>query len=434
MNELLNFEKKTPMKLLFVISVLLLIFSFQRNANLPFVQLKSELVIDLEKDYIANPEFIESFLSKLSFLQNNSGDSIVKIIHMGDSHTQMGYFPGEVRDALQARFGGKGIGLFFPNSLCFGYNPIGLDISSKTQWECEKVLNLTSNIPLGIVGLAMRSSDSVCALNIAFRDKKTLVAEFTVFHQNLGEEIAVVCEEGIAVTTSLSSKSAMTKVQLTQPTAAASIYFKRKKESKPFVLYALSVNSEISKGINYNTFGVSGGQYKFLAENAPLMMEQMEAFKPDLVIISLGTNDAYVKDVTLESYSNMLVKFIQGLQKVSPKTEFILTTPPDTEYRNHKPVSRKIVIESILQAGKVAHCAVWNFNEAMGGENTFKQWQKMKLANNDGLHFNPEGYYLQGQLFNVALAKSMEKKYPGNGWLPETEKVVLQTLFKYEKK
>lgn len=419
-------------RILFVMSILV-VFSFQSNLKIPYFQMKTHLVIDLDKDYIANPEYLESFFSKLHYLQQTQGDSVVKILHLGDSHTQMGYFPGEVRDALQARYGGKGIGIFFPNSLCFGYNPIGLDISSKTQWECEKVLNLKSNIPLGIVGLAMRSADSVCVINIAFKDKKKVVEEFTVFHETLGEEIEVFCSDGKVNTFSFSANSAMTKVVLNQPKAETEIYFRRKKGSNPFVLYGLSVNSEISKGINYNTFGVSGGQYKFLAENAPRMMEQMEAFKPDLLIISLGTNDAYLKDLTAESFTQMLTNLIQSLKKVSTKTEFILTTPPDTEFNKSKPISREIVIQGILNAGKSAHCAVWNFNEAMGGENTFKKWQKMKLANKDGLHFNPAGYYLQGQLFNVALAKAMEKQFPGNGWLPETEKVVLKTLYRYEK-
>lgn len=419
-------------RILFLLTILM-IFSFQRNLSLPFNQNKTQLVIDLEKDYILNPEYLKSFFSRLHYLQENQGDSVVKILHLGDSHTQMGYFPGKVREALQARFGGKGIGIFFPNSLCSGYNPVGLDISSKTQWECEKVLNLKSNIPLGIVGLAMQSSDSVCTLNFAFKDKKKLVEEFTVFHENLGEEMEVVCAEGKVNTYSFSAKSAMTKVVLKNPKSEVLLHFRRKKDSKPFVLYGLSVNSEISKGINYNTFGVSGGQYRFLAENAPLMVEQMEAFKPDLLIISLGTNDAYLKDIKSEGYEEMLTKLIQSLKKVSPKTEFILTTPPDTEYNKNKPVSREIVIQGILNVGKSTQCAVWNFNEAMGGENTFKKWQKLKLASKDGLHFNTEGYYLQGQLFNVALAKAMEKQFPGNGWLPETEKVVLKTLYKYEK-
>lgn len=419
-------------RILFLLSILM-IFSFQSSWKIPLFQSKTHLVIDLAKDYISNPEYLKSFFSKLHSLRQNQGDSVVKILHLGDSHTQMGYFPGEVRDALQTRFGGKGIGIFFPNSLCFGYNPLGLDISSKTQWECEKVLNLKSNIPLGIVGLAMRSSDSVCTLKIAFKDKKKLVEEFTVFHEQLVENIEVYCADGKVNTYSFSANSAMTKVVLNHPNAETVIYFRRKKYSKPFILYGLSVNSEIAKGINYNTFGVSGGQYKFLAENAPLMVEQMEAFKPDLLIISLGTNDAYVNGLTSEGYDQMLTKLIQSLQLVSPKTEFILTTPPDTEFNKNKPISREIVIQGILNVGKKTHCAVWNFNEAMGGENTFKRWQKLKLANKDGLHFNPEGYYLQGQLFNVALAKAMEKQFPGNGWLPETEKVLFKTLNMYKK-
>ena len=419
-------------RIAFAFSVLLF-FSFQHHSISSDRPFKSRLGVQVEKSLIINAEFISNFLSKIHALKVTPKDSVVSILHLGDSHTQMGYFPGEVRNALQARFGGKGIGLFFPNSLCSGYNPIGMDISSKTTWECDKVLNLTSNIPLGIVGFAMRSSDSVCELNIAFKNKKTLVEEFVVFHENLGENIEVLCDVGSVLTTSFSKNSAMTKVKMSKQAVAAKIVFRRKSGSKPFVLYALSVNSEISKGINYNTFGVSGGQYKFLASNAPLLTEQMAAFKPDLVIISLGTNDAYVKDLTLDGYHLMLTKFIQELQAVSPQSEFVLTTPPDTEYNKNKPVSRQIVLQSILNVGKLMHCAVWNFNEVMGGENSYKKWQKQKLASKDGLHFNPEGYYLQGQLFNLALARALETKFPANGWLPETEKVVSTTLKKYEK-
>ncbi len=415
-------------------SIILMLLFFQCSMNLPKkpaarIQPKSNALANLEVDQMLKPERIERFLMKLNQLRLSKGDSLLKIIHIGDSHIQMGYFSGEVRNALQAKFGGDGIGLFFPNSLCSGYNPLGLDISSPSNWQCEKITNLESSVPMGIVGMAMKTSDAVSVINVSFKGKKEKVKTFTVFHEDVSATHEISCQNGNVVTQNFSEKSSVTTVTMQEETDTAFIQFKSKEGNKtPLVIYGLSVNSPAEHGVDYNTFGVSGGQYKYFAKNTPLLFEQMAAFKPDLMIISLGSNDSYDKTLTAEGYKNMLREFIVKLRTASPKTEFILTTPPDTRYKDSKPVSGNIVQQAIVEVGIQANCTVWDFYSIMGGYGSVKNWKKKKLGSKDGLHLTSDGYYLQGQLFNLALARAMEQKYPGSGWLEEAEAALAKTL------
>jgi hypothetical protein len=47
---------------------------------------------------------------------------------------------------------------------------------------------------------------------------------------------------------------------------------------------------------------------------------------------------------------------------------------------------------------------VWDFFHVMGGHNSILLWQKYGLANTDRIHYNGQGYMLQGDLlFNAIL-------------------------------
>lgn len=403
---------------------------FQCSMNLPKKpKAKTSALANLQTDQLLHAERIEMFLMKLHQLQASKGDSSLRILHIGDSHIQMGYFSGEIRNTLQQQFGGQGIGIFFPNSLCSGFNPLGLDISSPSTWQCEKITSAEPIMPLGITGMGMKTDDAVSTINVSFKGRKEKVRTFTVFHANLDQTHEISCENADIVTQKFSETSSMTVVTMHTEVETAVLQFKSKSGNKEsLMIYGLSVNSPANHGIDYNTFGVSGGQYKYFTKNTPLLSEHVAAFKPDLMIISLGSNDSYDKNLTMEGYKTMLRDFIIKLRKASPKTEFILTTPPDTKYKDSKPVSGHIVQQSILEIGAQANCAVWDFYSVMGGYGSVKKWRKENLGNKDGLHLTSEGYYLQGQLFNLALARALEQKYPGSGWVGKAEEVVYKTL------
>lgn len=405
--------------------VVLMLLTFQCSLNLPKPK---KQFIDLAIDTLIHPEHIQSFLNGLHELKTQKQGAI-NIMHIGDSHIQMGYFSGTVRDELQARFGGEGIGFFFPNGLCKGYNPVGIDVQSASNWTCEKLTNMESSIPLGIVGMAMQTTDAVSSIQVGFKAKKTPVRTIQIFHKSLRGRCKILCDSATVTTTYFSANAEITTITMRQPTEKAEIIIQQDENpTDPFVLYGLSLN-ESTTGVRYHTFGVSGGQYKYFANNTPLFAEQVGSLKPDLLIISLGSNDAYGSGLTTETYEALILKLIQTVRTVSPQTEILLTTPPDLYYKKEKPASGNLVYESILKIGDAEKCAVWNFRTIMGGDNSMKKWQKKNLGSKDGLHLTRDGYIVQGQLLNLALAKTITSRYSlDDYWQMEIEKSIILSV------
>lgn len=405
--------------------VILMLLTFQCSLNLP--KPKKQFV-DLSIDTLIHPEYIQSFLNRLNQLTSNKSESL-QVMHIGDSHIQMGYFSGAIRNELQHKFGGEGIGFFFPNGLCKGYNPVGMDVQSSSNWTCEKITNLESTIPLGIVGMAMQTTDAVSSVEIGLKAKKTPVHTIQLFHKSLGGKIKITCDSATITTTYFSPNSEITTITLNQPVEKATVVIEQSENPiHPFVLYGMSINESMN-GVRYHTFGVSGGQYKYFANNTPLFAEQLNGLKPDLLIISLGSNDAYGKELTQESYEELILKLIQTVRTESPKTEILLTTPPDLYYKKQKPASGDLVYTSILNIGNAEKCTIWDFRSVMGGDNSMKKWQKKKLGSKDGLHLTRDGYILQGQLFNLALVKTMNSHFfRDDYWQMEIEKSIIQSF------
>lgn len=405
--------------------VILMLLTFQCSLNLP--KPKKQFV-DLSIDTLIHPEYIQSFLNRLNQLTSDNSESL-QIMHIGDSHIQMGYFSGAIRNELQRKFGGGGIGFFFPNGLCKGYNPVGMDVQSSSNWTCEKLTNLESTIPLGIVGMAMQTTDAVSSIEIGLKAKKTPVHTIQLFHKSLQGKIKIGCDSATITTTYFSPNSEITTILLHEPTEKVNVIIEQQENpSDPFVLYGMSINESMA-GIRYHSFGVSGGQYNYFANNTPLFAEQLSSLKPELLIISLGSNDAYGKELTQETYEGLILKLIHTVRSVSPKTEILLTTPPDLFYKKEKPASGDLVYTSILNLGKTEKCTVWDFRNIMGGENSMKKWQKKKLGSKDGLHLTRDGYLLQGQLFNLALVKTMNSRFfRDEYWQMEIEKSIIQSF------
>src|SRR5690606_31485683 len=90
------------------------------------------------------------------------------------------------------------------------------------------------------------------------------------------------------------------------------IYLKPNPNYQKYVLNGLILENGNS-GIIYHSIGVNGA--KFLDYNKyPLFFEQLKALNPDLIIISLGTNEAFDKaDFTIDDFRNQMDEFLINL-------------------------------------------------------------------------------------------------------------------------
>lgn len=186
--------------------------------------------------------------------------------------------------------------------------------------------------------------------------------------------------------------------------------FKDKPGESEAVIYGASVERAGSSGVFYHACGVNGAQLKSFARS-PRFMQQARCLDPDLVIISLGTNEAMAEEVTEKDVEDSLLSLMAGFTKGNPKyVAFLVITPPDVLTwggrlnRNVGEVARRLRDFSGRHG-----LALWDWQELMGGAGSVLSWRDAHLVLSDGVHMTVAGYQLQSRLFYQALMDAYER-------------------------
>lgn len=175
-----------------------------------------------------------------------------------------------------------------------------------------------------------------------------------------------------------------------------------------FFLPGLS-NSESS--INYYFTGINGASFLNLLGNDAIF-DRIKELQPDLIIISLGTNDSQ-GNYKAASFVKSLTNFMQKLLENQPEPTIIFTLPADcAKNGKHNTNVSKVASEIKIYAQEKGH-GWWDFYEVMGGSRSIFKWNEKELASKDLIHFSPKGYMLQGQLFYHALIRAYKSQAEG---------------------
>ncbi len=136
----------------------------------------------------------------------------------------------------------------------------------------------------------------------------------------------------------------------------------------------------------------------------------MADLKPDLVILGLGINDAYMKNFSQSDFEMNYSELISRIRRAAPETAIVFITNNDSYmYRRYVNKNGEKVEQSMLKMAKKLGAGVWDMYEVMGGLNSIVLWEKNGLAQRDKIHFTREGYLLLGDLFFNALMQRFEK-------------------------
>ncbi len=160
---------------------------------------------------------------------------------------------------------------------------------------------------------------------------------------------------------------------------------------------------------NFQWFCKIGTKYSDYNELAELD-NQLVKSNPNLVIISLGTNDAF----SGSSRTNFYVKIdhlVKKIQTLSPRASILITTPPDAlkntgGYFAALPELANVV-NTITRYCSDKNIACWNLHQIMGGTYAINSWYLQKLAAPDRVHYSAKGYEKFAQWLFDAFVKSM---------------------------
>jgi len=170
-----------------------------------------------------------------------------------------------------------------------------------------------------------------------------------------------------------------------------------------FTLYGIYLEND-NPGVVYNDAGINGASVPSFLK-CKLLEKHTEVLKPDLVILSLGTNDTYTTNFHPDFYKNNYKQLIQTIRRVAPEAAILFTVPNDSYFKRRNPNENTVKAEEVMyKLAKELGCGVWDFYKIMGGYNSTYLWHKEKLMQNDLIHFTKTGYIIKGDLlFNAIL-------------------------------
>ncbi|PKN77775.1 MAG: hypothetical protein CVU48_10460 [Candidatus Cloacimonetes bacterium HGW-Cloacimonetes-1] len=357
-------------------------------------------LVDHEKNVIQNDaNNLDPFYQKLLELRNGVRTR-VSIFQIGDSHIQSGYFAGTARSSLQKYYGNAGRGLVFPWRLAGTNQPDDIRITSTSPWN-------RTNVERGICGYGIWSrgtgnlhirTNNFFGLDNSY-NKVTLITKekensynwtLSGFDEFPNTEIQSFDEQAIY------------QLQWNTPVRELALQFNATEANDVANLYGVILEKTVP-GLLYHSVGVNGATFDKLSRIEDFFA-QIRLLNPDLIVISLGTNDAQGR-YRNDYFEKQLRTFAASVKRYSPNTPILFTLPPDSNKGGKHNADLEKMDKEIIDFAKKNHAAWWDLSDLMGGKGSIRQWRSASLASSDLLHFTPKGYMLQGHLFYQALIK-----------------------------
>lgn len=163
-------------------------------------------------------------------------------------------------------------------------------------------------------------------------------------------------------------------------------------------------------GLVYHAIGQNGATASDFCTTEK--MEQVAALRPDLVIVSFGTNESHNRRYDPVEHFTQMDALLTLLRHYAPDATVMLTTPPGSYVRASR--RRRIInprtaktADTILDFARRRDLPVWDlYNVAGGPSRACTNWKNNRLMQRDQVHFTHQGYTIQGNLLGEALLKA----------------------------
>lgn len=404
----------------FNILLVLLFTSFSNQKNDLVIFKNVYPCIDYEKNSISNgtDKFLYSFFNHLDhFIKTRMGK--INIVHIGDSHIQADYLTNETRTLFQQTFGNGGRGFIFPFRIANTNNPINYSLIFGGKWSNCKATQSGEGCTLGLNGLEINTRDSNSYMIIdperngrmdySFNSLKlfyhTDEDSYSPIFENKKDRDFFFDEQPV--------EDGYSQFFFNKPQDTVNMRLAKSFQAQNhFQFYGMSLENN-NPGLLYHAIGLNGAFTKTYNKSS-LFTKELSALEPDLVIVSLGTNDNFLPE---SRYCRFCIKdnlrtMLDNIRASKPGVSILLVTPGDFYLKNGTHNNNNGSYRAILyELAEEYNCGVWDFNAVMGGDYSIKAWVKYGLARNDYVHYSKKGYEVQGELLYRAIMDAYEKRF-----------------------
>lgn len=428
---------------------------------------EADTVANQYSEYVPRPIAIDSIHQPLELppsgvacLENIFGalanaeqlQSMVRILHYGDSQIETDRITGYMRSKLQAQFGGSGPGLVPAKSPYDYKSPI--HVVNSGEWRrytvFPKIDTTITHYRYGVLAsfsmfapppapekptepdtTVSLIGDSVMqaifhpeppkvkeihkgSINFEFTSitKANIknIKQIRMFYGNCKESFAVTVRNGETVlyqdSVAPSSYYSIKKWTISEPLQDLAMDFSGT-ESPEIYAFAMDGNGGVACD-NIPLRGCSGTI--FTKMNSQMLQKMYNDLHVKCVILQFGGNSIPVlKPETVKNYVGSLMSQVRLIRKICPEMSIIIVGPADMstkvmdEYQSYEVIPE--LVEAMRQAAFANNCAFWDMYSAMGGWNSMPDWvfHEPPLGEKDFTHFSVQGANVIAKMFYNAL-------------------------------
>ncbi len=343
-------------------------------------------------------------------LSRKDSAGTLSIIYLGDSHIQADFGGSVIRKRLAERYGNAGRGLIIPFKQAGTNQPLDYSIIFGQEVVSSKLLKMpwSTEMPFTGIGICPKTHD----YHIDIRSDEPFNSIY-LHYRGLTPEVAGVKAEGY----DLKFNYRDSIIKLESPQSSVRLLLNGDQQTT-YGGFELQNNR---KGTFLHSIGNNGATYSSYS-NVDRFGSGISSLNPDLVIIALGTNEAFGK-IEGETFVNDIENLVDNIRRHNPETQILMVSPTECFrkiYRRSKGRRRRTIrtvvnaktltIRNILKDfAKENRIAFYDLYEVMGGTGSAPRMKGAKVLGRDGVHFTAPGYRLIGSLLSDALIDELSK-------------------------
>src|SRR3989339_63935 len=359
-----------------------------------------------------NTKQLSNFFEAVKLAKSKS----VRVAHFGDSAIEGDLITADMRETMQNKFGGNGVGWLGIVSQDITFRMTTKHSFSQGNWDVASAYtNNPKGLPLGVSAEAFVPKGNAWVqyettpMRRYLRDFNTVKVYYTnakassinyTFDGGAKQTMALKPGAGVQELI-LKPAGKAKKIKIEFPVAEQATFFGATLENDPGV-YVDNLPLRGNSGVDLQ-------QVSF-----PMLKEFAKYMDYKLIILEFGLNIAGNKtDYTW--YEREMTKVINNFKAAFPKASIVLVSVHDksmkkgSEFVTDPAITRLVASQKNL--AKTTDVAIWSLFDAMGGQNSMPTWVNSNppLAFKDYIHFNDQGAKKVAQLFTDALFDEFNK-------------------------
>ena len=336
---------------------------------------------------------------------------LVRIAVFGDSFIEADIFTADLREMLQKRFGGCGVGFVTITSMTSGYRPTvrhsfgGWSSHAVTDsvYFDRKKQGLSGHyfVPNNNAYVELRGQNKYASL-------LDTCQQASIFFYNKGAvDLSVRINRGETENRQFEPDGALQAMQVEGRIGSVRWIVN---QAYSTLFYGMAMDG--TQGIIVDNFSLRGSSGLSLRTIPASIIKEFNDQRPyDLVILQYGLNVATQRGYNYDNYKKGLLTAIEHLKECFPQAGFLLLSVGDRDYKTDTGELRtmpgvKNLIRYQQNIAAESGIAFWNMFEAMGGEGSMAKLvhAKPSMANYDYTHINFRGgKHLAGLFYETLL-------------------------------